>query len=101
MNTQFYINNAIKYGDKKVRKLYENINRPLTMVEQRLITRLVHIEEALSHEEAENLGFGTVAFKHRRAYKDVNRLLAKTCKKANIYQKWLSSVDFRQFDWYL
>lgn len=101
MNTQFYINQAITHGNKKVQKLYEILDRPLTNVEMRLITRLSRIDEALTHEEAENLGFGNTAKSLRRSYKDVCRLLAQVCKKENDHRKWLNKVDFHQFDMYL
>lgn len=105
MDTRFYIDQAVRCGDKRTKRLYKKVDRGLTQTEMRLITRLVRLDEALSHEEAENLGFGEVAKGLRRLYKDVNGLLARTYKMANNrhignekYYNWLKSVNFVRLD---
>jgi hypothetical protein len=101
MDTKFYIIKALTAGDKKVQNLYNNLNRPLSQVEMRLITRLYIIDERLSREEEDNLGFSNEARELRRDYRKVNRLLAKVCNHLDKHHEWLLYVDFRQFDRWL
>lgn len=101
MNTNYYIEKAIKNGNFKVQKLYKKIDRPLTHVEMRLITRLDGITEALEHEYEDGLGFTSEYRTIIRHYNEVNRLLARLCKEVNHHRKVLKSVDFHQYDQYL
>lgn len=101
MNAKFYVNNAINYGNKKVKSLYKEVNRPLAQVEMRLITRLVGVTEALEHEYAEYMGCNREYWNLYRDYNKVCRVLVKTCKAVNRYRRAMENADFHEFDQYL